>query len=199
MSQFEPKGPNPYQTVQCCALCKWCDTSCVYTSSPPKYYYNKFKTYVFCDQTTCEEDRDSIKKAFGEAFEGASAVINAKVKEEVKKEWEEGTKWFNENRRFGKFLPNTSEEVGDLKRRVWVLERLVGSLENEIKELKKKVEKETRRLTETAVTLKSVDAKHDGAESAISKDVGRNYANLVRVIDDLKERLDALEGQDDND
>lgn len=158
MSQFEPKGPSPYQTVQCCALCKWCNTSCVYTSNPPKYYCNKFNTYVYCDQTTCEEDRDSIKKAFGEAFEDAPAVINAKVKEEVKKKGEEGTKWFNENRRFGKFLPDTSEEVRDLKRRVWVLESLVGSLENEIKELKKKIDRAEKTTEDETIDPKDAQA-----------------------------------------
>lgn len=51
MSKFESRESGP------CYECKWCDTSKVFCSNPPKYYCNRLKTYVYCNQSICEEDK----------------------------------------------------------------------------------------------------------------------------------------------
>lgn len=52
MSKFEPK-----KTGNLCRECKWADTTIVYASYPPMYFCKKFETYVYCDQSVCEEDK----------------------------------------------------------------------------------------------------------------------------------------------
>lgn len=85
MSKFEPKNTGNY-----CRECKWADTTIVYASYPPMYFCKKFETYVYCDQSVCEEDKP---KPVFQSYDGktpniaedpSAAALNAEFEARIK-------------------------------------------------------------------------------------------------------------------